>query len=365
MLNQKEFLKKYNITERQYRKTRLKWGELAKIYQNYVQVRPSLEAPASFIAECLRRVPDVHSVKLRLKDPEHLVGKIIRLRAEDRRLEIDAGNYRDVISDLIGIRVLHLFKEDWMAIHDYISGTWELKGKPIANIREGDSEALVKLFRERGCQIRGHPFGYRSIHYIISSSPVKEQLIAEIQVRTIFEEGWSEIDHRIRYPYETDNVIIRQFLVMFNRLAGSADEMGSFIRFLKAQLEAKQHEFEKAVQDKSRLLIELRAKLDQMRIEKREKASIRTSLDILDEINFQPLPLKLMNDFHGIELPGIGLLHSYGKAYTFEPTLPKIVIPPGSLLGSERGDEKESREETHGGGPLKKGKEKSGDGSKE
>ena len=102
----------------------------------------------------------------------------------------------------------HLFKQDWHLIHNYITTTWRLKHSPVANIRKGDDQSLIKRLQKSGCEINEHPFGYRSIHYIVESSPSKRRCFAEIQVRTIFEEGWSEIDHRTRYPYNIDDPLL-------------------------------------------------------------------------------------------------------------------------------------------------------------
>ena len=66
------------------------------------------------------------------------------------------------------------------------------------------------------------------------------------------EDGWSEIDHRIRYPYDVDNPILSQYLFIFNRLAGSADEMASFVRLLKSNFE-----------EKDRAIKELREQVEQ------------------------------------------------------------------------------------------------------
>ena len=95
---------------------------------------------------------------------------------------------------------------------------------------------MKKRFEEEGFEVRNHPAGYRSVHYVIESSPVKRKIITEIQVRTIFEEGWSEIDHKVRYPNFSDNDLIRCFLEIFNRMAGSADDMGAFVQGLVATL---------------------------------------------------------------------------------------------------------------------------------
>ena len=47
----------------------------------------------------------------------------------------------------------------------------------------------------------------------------------EIQGRTLFEEGWSEIDHDIVYPYFKDDEMLKDFSTLLNRLSGMADEM--------------------------------------------------------------------------------------------------------------------------------------------
>ena len=55
----------------------------------------------------------------------------------------------------------------------------------------------------------------------------------EIQGRTLFEEGWSEIDHDIVYPYFQDDEMLTDFSTLLNRLAGMADEMSSYFRRIK------------------------------------------------------------------------------------------------------------------------------------
>jgi putative GTP pyrophosphokinase len=75
--------------------------------------------------------------------------------------------------------------------------------------------------------------GYRSVHYILDSSLTKKTRKVELQVRTIFEEGWSEVDHKIRYPRISDDKVLSQYLTDFNLLAGLADSMSDFVFVLK------------------------------------------------------------------------------------------------------------------------------------
>ena len=124
--------------------------------------------------------------------------------------------------------MLHLFKEDWEKIHEEIISMWDLKEKPQVNIREGDGdyEGFEKEVEAKGCEIIKRKHGYRSVHYLIAIKISKnEEILVEIQVRTVFEEAWGEIDHIIRYPYYMDNQILNNYLAIFNRIVGSADEM--------------------------------------------------------------------------------------------------------------------------------------------
>jgi putative multiple sugar transport system permease protein len=64
----------------------------------------------------------------------------------------------------------------------------------------------------------------------------------ELQARTLFEEGWSEVDHDIVYPYFQDDVMLKDFSTLLNRLSGMADEMSSYFRRLKEAKEKYQME---------------------------------------------------------------------------------------------------------------------------
>ena len=55
----------------------------------------------------------------------------------------------------------------------------------------------------------------------------------EIQVRTLFEEGWGEVDHAVIYPYFQNDQVLKEYTELLNRLSGLADEMGGFFSRLK------------------------------------------------------------------------------------------------------------------------------------
>jgi len=293
-MDRNKFLQKYNLPSDALEKSGLTWIDLDQIYQQHSDNSLHLEPTARYIADRLRQVPEVHSLNIRVKQAEHLLEKIIRKRLADPSLDITKDNFSERITDLVGIRALHLFKEDWIPIHDFITLTWELNETPIANVRKGDPEEVIQVFRDKGCVINEHKFGYRSVHYLVKSQLSKELVVAELQVRTIFEEGWSEIDHRIRYPYDQENEVFAQFLVIFNRLAGSADEMGSFIKFLKRQLETRDEQYQQDVTEHRKTISALKAQIQKLEITKQEKEELEKKL--------KPLSQPIDTGFWGVSL---------------------------------------------------------------
>lgn len=240
MLNQRNFFKKFNIKQNDWQKSGLKWADMKTIYQDYSLYRNSLQPVERFIAERIKLGPSVHVVKSRVKDSDHLVEKIIRHSAIKKGPWANPNNYRSVVTDLIGVRALHLFKEEWICIHDYICDALKArwKPKPVAYVRKGDPSKVIQQYKNKNCKIVELDSGYTSVHYLIDFRPnVSDKYIAEIQVRTLFEEAWSEISHAVRYPYDTENHLLKIFTNISSEFAGQLDEVSSIARLLKQEAE--------------------------------------------------------------------------------------------------------------------------------
>jgi len=291
MLDQKTFFEKYNINEKDFDSLNIKWEVLAGIHDDYEESMQDFEETGNYISSRLRKVNAVHSLRFRVKDPNHLIEKIIRKKTTDPDREISIDNYKTDITDLIGVRALHLFKEDWEQIHDFITKTWDSQEDPTANVRNGDSEEFLNKFKEKKCSINNHKYGYRSVHYIIKTKPAKEIHLVEIQVRTIFEEGFSEIDHKVRYPYFQNNPMIEDYLSIFNRLAGSADEMGSYVKKLKDEisqhvlnardLKKKNKELE---ENYKKLSKKLNNQIQKLQVAEKERKKLQETFDDLNNL---------------------------------------------------------------------------------
>jgi len=257
-LDQQSFLERNRISSDVWMSANISWDKLREIGLDHEAKLGSLTAAASYIADVMQTFSKVHSVRWRVKDTEHLLEKIVRKRAagdSGKYNEITIENYSEVVTDLVGVRALHLFKVDFLEIDAQIRETWNLEETAKIYLRNGDQEPEDIKDGEFNAQL--HPKGYRSIHYIISTQPQKAKIFIEIQVRTIFEEGWSEIDHQIRYPNFSDNSLVEFFLQTFNRISGSADEMGSFVKALASELDVNQNRIRDAEIERDNALKEV------------------------------------------------------------------------------------------------------------
>jgi len=253
MIERELFFKKHHIDPVDFQKADISWEELCAIHDSYVSIEGTLrDIGKDFVDDYLYDIEraGIHSYRYRTKEPGHLLEKIIRKRCEqpERFSQIDRTNYHKYMTDLIGIRVFFLYREDWIHFHSYITAVFEnnpdiyvneddrvtdfdenpdhyyIAEKPKVYRRNGDS----RIYDDQLIDIKSDGI-YRSLHYIIKY----KGYYVEIQGRTLFEEGWSEIDHDIVYPYFTDDVMLKDFSTLLNRLSGMADEMSSYFRRMK------------------------------------------------------------------------------------------------------------------------------------
>lgn len=222
---QQRFLVKYNISQDRFRESFISWDVLKEIADDFEAQRNEHMKTVQEYAVAIQQCSYVHSLSFRVKDTEHLIEKIIRKNAKyvAQGNSITKENYKEYITDLMGLRILTLFKEDWNNVHTFLVEKYSDRfiEAPFVYIRRGDNNQLyegkIKIIEDRP---------YRSAHYLIRH---ENGIGLEIQVRTLFEEAWSEVDHKIRYPYNIGNEMMNGYLEIMNRAAGMADEMGTFI----------------------------------------------------------------------------------------------------------------------------------------
>jgi ppGpp synthetase/RelA/SpoT-type nucleotidyltranferase len=172
----------------------------------------------------------VHSVKRRMKDPIHLKDKLIRklLRAQEKGdpFDITEDNLLLRINDLGGYRILHLHTQQMEEIHGALLelldlAQCDLYETPFANIWDEESRTY---FEGVGIRTEVNPRLYSSVHYVIRPRS-KAILTYEIQVRTLADEIWGEIDHKINYPYPHESLSCREQIKALARVASSCSRL--------------------------------------------------------------------------------------------------------------------------------------------
>lgn len=171
----------------------------------YSQLRSSYEAILHDIYSELRALATQHklvvTIKYRLKGFDSYCDKI-------RKLNKLQGGERLQITDLLGIRIVCPFLEDIEAVEQLLAHKYE--------ILELEHKAEQHSFRE---------FGYDSVHVLIRTPPLScaEMLpcssnVCEIQLRTILQEAWAEVEHELVYKSDIGmpNQTIRRKLASLN-----------------------------------------------------------------------------------------------------------------------------------------------------
>jgi ppGpp synthetase/RelA/SpoT-type nucleotidyltranferase len=174
-------------------------------------------------------LPVIHSIKKRLKDKEHLKEKIARKKGSKK--DISEENFFDSVTDLAGIRVLHLHKTQFETIHNEImekvdNGDWKLVEEPKAMSWDPES---IEYYEKLGIKTDRRDTYYTSVHYIIAPNNPKNIVKCEIQVRTLFEEIWGEIDHNINYPKKTNSVACQEQLKVLTKLVATGTKLAESI----------------------------------------------------------------------------------------------------------------------------------------
>ena len=208
--------------------------EIAVLVQFFKDNRTTFETLLEQLISSLRSdqalAGHVHSLKWRVKDWEHLQGKLerkmVEARAHNKQLNITTKNLFQKINDLAGCRILHLYTRQFEQIHECLTRIfdeykYELIEGPIARTWDDESRAL---FAQMGIKAKTSPSLYTSVHYVIAPNR-RTRITCEIQVRTLAEELWGEVDHTINYPLPSESVACREQIKVLARVTSSCTRL--------------------------------------------------------------------------------------------------------------------------------------------
>jgi putative GTP pyrophosphokinase len=158
----------------------------------------------------------------RIKRPEAVVDKILR-KPNSFPEGINAGSMHNMMDALAG-RVIVYFLSNLPLIHRELTQSDRLEvcpfDPPIAYLSEDLANRLGLTDVGRGQK----ESGYASLHYVVrltdSAVPREQRPWVEIQVRTLAEDIWGEIEHLLGYRTKrhTSFAVRRQFQILSSQL---------------------------------------------------------------------------------------------------------------------------------------------------
>jgi hypothetical protein len=84
--------------------------------------------------------------------------------------------------------------------------------------------SVPALFEQMGITTKDSPSLYTSVHYVIAPNR-RTRITCEIQVRTLAEELWGEVNHSINYPQLSDSLPCREQIKVLARVTSSCTRL--------------------------------------------------------------------------------------------------------------------------------------------
>ncbi|MDR2158775.1 MAG: tetratricopeptide repeat protein [Treponema sp.] len=199
-------------------------NELRRIYEKDAGIRESyIREFRHQMDRILSVLPSRPTVKTRVKDFPGFFKKYVKILKANPH-----SSATPVITDLVGIRIICPFIEDLEAVEGIIREHF----KVVETERKGSNYS----FKE---------FGYESTHLLIEIPPFivekcgkSDCTLAEVQIRTILQDAWAEVEHELVYKAEFtpfDDPMKRK-LAAVNASLSLADTIFQEIRSYQRQL---------------------------------------------------------------------------------------------------------------------------------
>ena len=165
-----------------------------QLEQDYLRIKPYLEKILSRIEGKVSQILELGSkptLKSRVKKFDSYYRKLMRVNLCTDNSSLP------LLTDLMGIRIICAFLEDLAIVEDLLKKNF-----------------TVKEIERKGASLNFKEFGYESIHILIEiPQEVQDELytedfylpqsaVCEIQVRTILQDAWAEVEHELVYKSE-------------------------------------------------------------------------------------------------------------------------------------------------------------------
>ena len=189
---------------------------------------------AESLISCFTNHPElgelIHFIKYRIKDEDSLRAKLERLttsaETEGMNEPVNESNLFDKVSDLAGVRIVHLHTDQLKIIHALILEILEeqqlaMAGSPTAYYWDVEYK---ELFESVGLKTELRGSMYTTVHYDIVANQ-RTKIKCELQVRPLVDEVWGEVSHRINYPTESPSTSCQDQLKVLARLTSGCGRL--------------------------------------------------------------------------------------------------------------------------------------------
>ncbi len=159
-------------------------------YENQL---PRHDTSVRFFCDLIATIPKVELIKGRTKSCEECISKFKRKYLPSIKPEENDFKIRDYITDLIGIRAVCFYSEEICEIRHHIK-------KYFREIAITDKSRQIEKTDDK--------FGYKSLHLqLVLKNGLKgiaeadkfKNIKIELQIRTVIQDAWSMLDHKIKY----------------------------------------------------------------------------------------------------------------------------------------------------------------------
>ena len=218
-------------------------AEIRKLYESYAEYFAIVMENIIDILHAEVKLNAQPTYKSRVQSFNSYYKKILRLKPEETK---DCSDSLVLLTDMMGIRMICAFLEDM-----------QLGLEQIKNIFE------IKEIEVKGAEKKFSEFGYESIHVLVkipesckpkielfdNLKPLGDNLVCEIQIRTILQDAWAEVEHELIYKTEFNplDTPLRRKLASLNAMLTLADitfqEIRDYQSRIQKELELRRHSF--------------------------------------------------------------------------------------------------------------------------
>ncbi len=217
------------------------------------QIKETYQSYTEYFNEIMKKVVEKlqNNIKLsaqptyksRVKSFDSYYKKVIRLKPQKVTEKCDL----IYLTDMMGIRMICAFLEDINLAVEQIKNLFEIK--------EVEVKGAEKKFSE---------FGYESTHVLVgipkefippltgkyeNLKPISAEIVCEIQIRTILQDAWAEVEHELIYKSEFSpfDMPLRRKLASMNASLSLADiifqEIRDYQNKLQGEIEERRQSF--------------------------------------------------------------------------------------------------------------------------